>query len=78
MVSADIGKNSAKNKKKREQAKKKKEQAGDSPEDGEKVEAKVQFVSDIELKLTGNQEIDKQLKDLKKVGVYCYIPDQFN
>lgn len=31
------------------------------------VKPEVVYVSNIEIKLTGNEEVDKQLKDLKKV-----------
>ena len=63
--------NAAKNKKKREQRKSKKvdNQSSNSvstPQEPKKVE-KTDVPSTIQLHLTGNQDTDKQLKDLKKV-----------
>lgn len=68
--------NAAKNKKKREQRKSKKveNQSSNSvkvtPQEPKKVE-KIDVQSTIQLHLTGNQDTDKQLKDLKKVNYLC-------
>jgi uncharacterized protein YpuA (DUF1002 family) len=64
---AELGKTAAKNKKKREQRKLKKDEAAGGEEKAETAKVVVNVTSNIGIKLTGNQEIDKQLKDLKKV-----------
>jgi len=64
----EAGKNAAKNKKKREQRKLKKEEGeeGESEAPARPVKFDVVVTSDVTIKLTGDAEIDKQLKDLKK------------
>ena len=64
---AESGKIAAKNKKKREQRKLKKDEAAGGEEKAETTKVVVNVTSNIGIKLTGNEEIDKQLKDLKKV-----------
>jgi len=60
-----MSKNALKNKKKQER--KQKNEAKEKTQETDAVKIEVDYVSDLELKLTGNQEVDKQLKDLKKV-----------
>ena len=81
-VAADVGKNAVKNKKKRERKLKKEGAEKDAEVEPEQVQPKisVNVTSDVEIKLTGNQEIDKQLKDLKKVRLdllRAFISDYF-
>ena len=64
--------NALKNKKKREQRKLKKVVNQEEPRIQEKKDVPIQAVvnppSDIVVHLTGNQDVDKQLRDLKKVN----------
>lgn len=64
--------NALKNKKKREQRKLKKVVNQEEPKIQEKKDVPIQAVvnppSDIVVHLTGNQDVDKQLRDLKKVN----------
>lgn len=61
---SEMGKNALKNKKKQER--KQKNEAKDKAQETATVKVEVNYVSDLVLKLTGDAEVDKQLKDLKK------------
>ena len=60
-----MGKNAVKNKKK--QQRKEKKESQDKTKEDTAVIVEVNYVSDLVLELTGDPEVDKQLKDLKKV-----------
>ena len=66
-----MGKNALKNKKKQER--KQKNEAKDKAQETATVKVEVNYVSDLVLKLTGDAEVDKQLKDLKKVTQFVNI-----
>ena len=60
-----MSKTALKNKKKQER--KLKNEAKEKNQEAAAVKIEVNYVSDLVLKLTGNPEVDRQLKDLKKV-----------
>ena len=60
-----MSKTALKNKKKQER--KLKNEAKEKSQEAAAVKIEVNYVSDLVLKLTGNPEVDRQLKDLKKV-----------
>jgi len=63
-VQSEMGKNAVKNKKK--QQRKEKKESQDKTKEDTAVIVEVNYVSDLVLELTGDPEVDKQLKDLKK------------
>lgn len=61
---SELSKTALKNKKKQER--KLKNEAKEKNQEAAAVKIEVNYVSDLVLKLTGNPEVDRQLKDLKK------------